>query len=639
MKRGNCAAISAALFLGLSVSLMVGPTAAWGAVSLGNVVIDTSGWRYNMTVMREQAKTDPFKAEQYAYYLDKMNVTDEYIVAYAAAVDAKFNGGSSAESGSGFVPDPILGNAVIDTSGWRYNMTVMREQAKTDPFKAEQYAAYLVKMNVTDAYVAAYAAAVEAMFGSGSGTPNDGGSTGGSTGGNTGGSSSVVPLSLKDRVLLHRAPARGMEYVPTAKAGSSASGKSSLGVDVLNKINLDGNPITNVYSSVLPLDYNKNGTSEFLHWNGHRIMRLYGSGGNKIWQVTNSTGRTLGSEAYTHRDSAAILDLNGDKIDDVLHCWQSGSTKQLVARDGKTGKAIKTINLSGQSNGAASLCLISVYRQQATKKPIVLVAHQQPGGSAKCNGKNWVDNWTQVAAFDTSLKELWKTDTCHAGHVTAGVDANNDGYQEYFFVGKYALDFNGKIRCTLKGWTSTDHVDAIRVAKLDPNSSRITAVAVGMTGGGAFDASNCKWLWGFSKLIPNPQELGIAQLDPAPKPLSITVTERGSSSGKTHVLDASGKIVKVIGARLLPLQNAELDGDARTDEIVSMFGEVYNGAGKRILSKNWYWDLKGSKVTEKSTSNIYDRWVAFPLLYDVNNDGKDELVTWSQSLIVVGKLR
>ncbi len=449
-----------------------------------------------------------------------------------------------------------------------------------------------------------------------------------------------VPLEtrLADRVLLHRNAVRGMEYVPTSQPGASAAAKSSLKVDILKKINLDGNAIDNTYSSVLPIDSDNDGQYGFLHWNGHRIMRLYDGSGRKVWQVTNGTGRKQGSEAYTHRDTAVVMDMNGDGKDDVLHCWQSGSTKLLVARHGSTGKEIRKISLPGQSNSLPSYCLLSVYRKQADKQPIILMSQQQPGGSGMCGKKNYTDNWVRVVAYDTSLKKLWHADTCHAGHQTAGVDADNDGYQEYFFVGKYALDFNGKIRCTLKGWAAGDHVDAIRVGKLDPKSPRVTAIAVGFSGGGAFDASNCKWLWGFSKTIDNPQELSIVQIAPAPKPLSVMVTQRGSEKNtKTYILDANGKILRTIAARILPMQNAELDGDERTDEIVGMFGDVFNGAGKKILSRNWYWNLKGTKVAEKSSSNVYDKWIAFPLLFDLDSDGRNEFVTWGQSLIAVGR--
>ena len=139
---------------------------------LGDVPIKNSGWRYNMTIMREQAKTDTFKAKQYKFYLEKNKITDAYVAAYAAAVRAKFglgNGGTTGNSGSASTgKNLVLGDVPIKNSGWRYNMTIMREQAKTDTFKAKQYKFYLEKNKITDAYVAAYAAAVSAKFGTGS---------------------------------------------------------------------------------------------------------------------------------------------------------------------------------------------------------------------------------------------------------------------------------------------------------------------------------------------------------------------------------------------------------------------------------------------------------------------------------------
>ena len=449
----------------------------------------------------------------------------------------------------------------------------------------------------------------------------------------------ALDRGLDDRVRLHRTPSRGLDYAPTSRPGSSATGKSSLRVDVISKINLDGNPLDNAYSSLLPLDYKNDGKSGFLHWNGYRIMRLYSRTGSKVWQVTNPSGRHQGPEAYIHRDSAVITDLDGDgKLNDILHCWQSGSTKRLVERDGATGKEIRHIDLPGQSNTTTSYCHVDLYRKQSDGQPIILVAENQSGGSAACNKKGWIDNWVRVAAFDRKLKKLWQTDTCDAGHHPVQVDANNDGKAEYVFVGRYALDLNGKIRCTLSGWGRGDHVDAIRIGKLDPKSSKLTAVAVGRTGGGAFDPATCKRLWTLPKIINNPQELMLGQFDPAPKPLSILVTQRGSEKTYTsYVLNTKGGIVRKIAKRIVPMQNAQMDGDKRTDEIFAMFGEVFTGTGKQLLSRSWYWNLRGTKVKERRTSNVYDSWAAFPVLSDVDHDGREEIVTWGQSLIVVGR--
>ncbi|HEX2526560.1 MAG TPA: hypothetical protein VHL31_09735 [Geminicoccus sp.] len=445
--------------------------------------------------------------------------------------------------------------------------------------------------------------------------------------------------ALEARVKLQRNAPRGLEYVPTSSASASAGTARSLRVEPAIKINLDGDPFDNVYSSLLPLDMNGNGTSEYVHWNGHRVMRLYGRAGNKVWQVTNSTGRRQDWTRYMHRDQAVVLDLDSDGKEDILHCWQSGSTKTLVARDGATGEEIRSILLRDQSVSVSAHCRISVYYKQSDRKPIVLLGETQAGGSAACGGRNYTDNWARVAAFDTSLRFLWNINTCDAGHMTAGVDANADGYAEYVFVGKYAIDFNGKIRCTLSGWNGSDHVDAIRLARLDPSKSEFQAVAVGRTGGGAFRPKDCGRLW--SVPVKNPQEMVIAQLDPAPAALSITVTNRSGQSAPvvTTVLNGRGQKVRTYNSVIEPMQNAQLDGYRRTDEVIGMFGQVFNGKGDMLLSRNWYWNLKGSRVKERTTDNIYDRWVAYPLLYDMDSDGKEELVTWGQSLIVEGEFR
>ncbi|WP_157505605.1 hypothetical protein [Geminicoccus roseus] len=194
MTRLRAAALCAAAYFACTIAITGVPTSALAGVNLGNVPIANSGWRYNMTVMREKAKTDSFKAKQYKYYLDKHNLTDAWVVAYAAAVDAKYNGGSSSSgssssgSSSGSSSSVNLGNVPIANSGWRYNMTVMREKAKTDAFKATQYKYYLDKHNLTDAWVAAYAAAVDAKYNGGSsssGSSSSGSNSGSSSSGST----------------------------------------------------------------------------------------------------------------------------------------------------------------------------------------------------------------------------------------------------------------------------------------------------------------------------------------------------------------------------------------------------------------------------------------------------------------------
>jgi hypothetical protein len=168
MVRLRGAAVAAAAMLACAL-LSASPAPVQAAVDLGNVVIQPSGWRYNLVIMRAAGQTNPFKAEQYLSYLDKYKLTDEWVVAYAAAVSAQF--GTAPASGPIPNPlpsdpsiDPILGNTPIVKTGWRYQLTVLKEQGKYSAAKQAEYEAARDKNKVTDAYVDAYAKAVAAAF-------------------------------------------------------------------------------------------------------------------------------------------------------------------------------------------------------------------------------------------------------------------------------------------------------------------------------------------------------------------------------------------------------------------------------------------------------------------------------------------
>ena len=77
------------------------------------------------------------------------------------------------------------------------------------------------------------------------------------------------------------------------------------------------------------------------------------------------------------------------------------------------------------------------------------------------------------------------------------------------------------------------------------------------------------------------------------------------------------------------------------DELVGSFGQVMDRHAGIRLDRSWYWNLKGNRVRETNRGpypRSYDRWQAFPLVLDFDHDGKDEIVQWGQSLIVVGQV-
>ena len=441
-----------------------------------------------------------------------------------------------------------------------------------------------------------------------------------------------------DRVQMHRNPNRSVPYLPLARAGAPA-GSGRLAMRPVRTIELDGDPLQNVYSNLRPIDVDGNGSYEFLQFNGYRFMQAWDGSGRKLWRVEVPGGRLHPYDTGTHRDTLAVLDVDGDGRQDVAHCWVQGGRKTLVLRRGTDGSVIRSVPLDG---GANEPCQMAAFHLADTRQTVLLVA-QEFKGSPACRGNNFVESWSRTVAFDLRLRKLWDTRTCDAGHYVYPIDANYDGFAEGVFVGKYRLRGNGTIQCVLDTWPLADHTDGVALADLDPRNPGLEAVAVGLSGMAAYDAETCRETWRIPlSVVRDPQHLALAKLDPnSPTPL-VTVDERGSVRGaRTFVIDGRGRIVSAARNGFMPMQNANLDGALGVDEAVGGFGAVTDRSGAVRLDKLWYWNLRGGRVRETRRGPYprdYDRWQAFPLVFDYDRDGRDEIVQWGQSAIVVGKV-
>ncbi len=433
---------------------------------------------------------------------------------------------------------------------------------------------------------------------------------------------------------LHRNPNRGLPYVPLARTGAAVS-SAAISMRVALKIELDGPALNNVRGNVYPIDVDGDGRFEFLHFNGFRFMRAYDRMGQKLWQIDNPSGRV--HRDMMHRDTLAVLDSDGNGTQEIVHCWVSGGRKQLVLRSGITGKAVRAVNLDAS---AGSECQIAAFRVPARSKPIILVSESNKSGCPKAG--NYIDVWGRTLAFDTDLNRLWDRNTCAAGHYVYPVDGNGDGYAESIFVGRHLYDPKGNRLCSVDlGGT---HADAVAVADLDPNRPGLEAVLTGASGVRATTAAGtCAALWSVPySTIRNPQQMALAKLDPAAASPTIAIVEKGGTSDRAMAfLNGRGNLlVKYPKSKMqggMPYQNANLDGATGSDELMVHFGRVLTQSGKFRLKTDWYWNLKGSKTKQIAPPTSYDRWAPFPFVMDLDRNGRDEIVTWSQSLIVVGQ--
>ena len=451
---------------------------------------------------------------------------------------------------------------------------------------------------------------------------------------------SQAQTALDGRVQLHRAPNRSVPYMPLASQGGSV-GAPTLVMGPLATIELDGNPLQNVYSNLRPIDVDGDGTYEFVQYNGFRFMQVWDAQGRKLWRRGTAAGRLHHMESGTHRDTVAVLDLNGDGKQDIAHCWMIDGQRVLVYRRGFDGKILRKVPLDGS---VTQQCQMAAFRMAATRQTLILVAHSLPYPASRSCKHNWVDYWARAVAFDLQQRKVWDRNTCDAGHYAYPFDEDFDGLAEGIFVGKYLLRADGTLQCVLDTWPGTDHVDGLSVADLDPIRPGLEVVAVGRTGTALFEAASCKQIWRVPlTTVRDPQHVAVAKLDPDSAQPLIVLDERGSvRRPRSMILNGQGRVVATNTSVVMPMQNANLDGALGVDEKVGSWGTVIDRLGNVRLGRWWYWNLKGTKVVETKSGPYptnYDRWQAFPLVFDYDHDGRDEIVTWGQSLIVVGKLR
>ncbi|MFO1038636.1 MAG: hypothetical protein U1E45_17500 [Geminicoccaceae bacterium] len=439
-----------------------------------------------------------------------------------------------------------------------------------------------------------------------------------------------------DRDLLHRNGQRGIAYETIAVPGAPSSSAPLRGVPV-REIALDGDGTVNVRGNIYPIDVDKDGTWELLHFNGYRLMRVLRQDGTKLWQIGNPDGRV--HRDNVHRDTLAIIDVDGDGDQDIVHCWSApGSQKRfLVARAGRTGQVIRQIPLPGTAD---SECQIAVFNMQGAGTTIFVAANANP--DANCHG-NFIDRWARTLAFNLSFAKRWERSTCESGHYLWPVGAGPGRTTAAVAIGKYIVDSAGKLICTLKEF-GKDHVDSMAVGDLDPASPGLEIVAVGATGTRAYGyvpGKPCRFLWSIpNSVIPGQQHAIMAKLDPSSPGLSVAIRTEGSMQARegTYLVDRHGHVLRFnANQRFAPVENANLDGALGTDELAGGEGWVMGPTGNIRLDDTWYRKLDHLSASEQRLSR-YDQWTYRPVWFDLQGDGRDELITWGRHMIVIGRI-
>lgn len=439
----------------------------------------------------------------------------------------------------------------------------------------------------------------------------------------------ALEQSLLGRTQLHGLALRGLPYSPVAETGAAVS-HGPIAMRAWKTVRLDGDGETNVRGNLYPIDADGDGTMELLHFNGERLMQVLRQDGSTLWRIENPDGKVHRSNV--HRDTVAVFDADGDGRQEVVHCWKTGKGRaKLVLRDGLTGEIERTADL----DGPRPACQIAGFRFAGEQRPRLFVAHAARQGDG-CF-RNYLENYSRTVIFDAELNRIGDGATCDAGHYAWPLDENEDGEVEAVFVGKYLLERDGSIRCTLPGW-GTDHVDSLAVADIDAARPGHEVVASGRTGVRFYSTRGCRPIWELPpSVLQDPQWLVLARLDRDEASPSILVHGKGRTGDGTVMLDANGIIRKIFPDSVIKsyvVQNADLDGARGADEVVGTFGRVWDNAGRLRLDTGWYWNQQPGS---QGRLPVYDQWAYAPLVHDVDGDGEDEMVVWGRDRLIIGK--
>lgn len=439
-----------------------------------------------------------------------------------------------------------------------------------------------------------------------------------------------------DKARLHRNPGRGQAYLSRVSADDSVE-PATVGFQAVRRWTLPGDPEENVRSAVVPIDVNGDGYPELAQLDGYRLLRVFYANGAQLIGLRDPRGRV--HRSVVHRDTAAALDVNGDGLDELVHCWlDAAGAKTLVVRSPRTGIVHRTASLAG--DGSHSECQIAASRVPGRATPIILVARQAVFADAPCD-RRYVDEWSVTEAYDTELRLLWRRGTCRAGHYAWPVDEDGDGLAEAILVGKYLLEPDGTLRCVLPGW-GLDHVDSAVIAELDPARPGLEIAAVGRTGTRTYRVQGCRPIATIDPaVIVNPQVVHAALLEPGADHPAVVIRSRPSEPVPwVYRIDVEGRIlgryVDTNPRHQQPMTTANLDGAAAAEDLVTAFGQVVDGQGRLRLGTGWYWDLQPLSEAERALSP-YAQWSSAPLVLDLDRDGLDEIVTWGRRLMVIGR--
>ena len=446
----------------------------------------------------------------------------------------------------------------------------------------------------------------------------------------------ITPAALAgpnpaDRMQLYRNANRGVSYLELGTTGA-ASSTAPIAMKAVELSTSTATRCSTCAANVYPIDFAGNGHYGFVHFNGYRFMRVYDTRGRKLWQIDNPAGRV--HRDPVHRDTLAVLDADGDGGQDIVHCWAEAGRKMLMIHRGRDGAVLRKVALDGKPGDE---CQIAAFRVAGRNTPLILVALQNTSGCPKAG--NWVDTWGRTwRSMSASSRSGTATPALPGTMPTRSTRMPTASPRK---SSSAAISTARAVPGSVRSISATPMPTAFRSPisiPASPASRRSWSVPPGSRRSTSRTTAHpCGASRPARSMIRSISAL--ARLDPASPTPTIAVTEKDTDT--LYYINSKGRILfRLPGHALsvtLPLQNANLDGKTGSDDLLIEFARVFDLSGKVRLGTDWYWNLKGTKLTQVKPPSTFDSWVLYPFAMDLDHDGRDEIITWSQSLIVVGK--
>jgi hypothetical protein len=410
-------------------------------------------------------------------------------------------------------------------------------------------------------------------------------------------------------------------------------------------ISPEGLTDSSVVSRMVPGDLNGDGKIDWVFFNGTKFLKAYDHDGELLWQHLNPDG----VENYDpwHSWIPTVWDMNNDGRAEVIAFRQTGASSAsalyLTIYDGTTGTVNHETELTWFGSvpvyyGHRGICAIA-YLQDPSTPDIVIT------GS---------DYSTEVYAYDNQCEPLWNqvftpdysqegSYNYGGGHYVWPYDLDDDGLHE-ILAGRFLIDNDGTVRDTLDlplitfdFATLPDHVDALVSADFVPDSPGREILTIGELGTFCFSVDpltlKTDRLWEIPSAsdspLSNPQTMAGGDFDQTNPGPEVMIAERASEPDPAVVcLRGDGTVLRELGTSIgNPVIAVDIDGDRDEVDIMFFYGKVLNNTGEALTDHQWF----------TSSNPIYWEWQPYSIGMDVLGDGREEIIVWSNTQLVVGQ--